>query len=297
MEVAVAKSTKSEIPIYLYVPNLIGYLRLILVILAGFFSYDWRVFIPCYLVSFTLDFFDGFFARKLQQTSQFGALLDMFVDRGSITTLFCVLSSLYPQLSLVFILFAFFDITSHLVRVYYTLYAGKTSHKQVDRKSTPLPLYLYYTNRIFMGFLCIGHEIFFCLLYLLFFVNFLPASYGRCLSIFLNHAEWFRHYRPDSLEGPLLKAVPSMSSAYAFPSSSSISSPSSSDFDSFGRLVSQKYFGYFLPLMQTQPVVAWILTVLFSVALPLALMKGFVHFLQLGSGMKDMMQEEEKKTV
>ncbi|KAA6355669.1 MAG: putative CDP-diacylglycerol-inositol 3-phosphatidyltransferase, partial [Streblomastix strix] len=102
--------------IWLYVPNIIGYIRIALSFIAVVFHKIPIVFISCYFGAFILDWTDGFFARKLNQCSKFGALLDMFIDRGSIATLQCALSALYPQLQILFSIFLFFDITSHWVR-------------------------------------------------------------------------------------------------------------------------------------------------------------------------------------
>ena len=64
--------------VYLYVPNLIGYARVVLagVSLAHAFS-DVRLSLVAYLLSFVCDELDGRFARKFDQCSEFGKLLDM----------------------------------------------------------------------------------------------------------------------------------------------------------------------------------------------------------------------------
>ena len=61
---------RSYLDVLLYVPNLIGYAR---VILTGVFFYyafeqeNYLFAITCYVASFSLDFFDGYFARLLNQ--------------------------------------------------------------------------------------------------------------------------------------------------------------------------------------------------------------------------------------
>ncbi|PNH02087.1 putative CDP-diacylglycerol--inositol 3-phosphatidyltransferase 2 [Tetrabaena socialis] len=68
--------------VYLYVPNLIGYARVV----AAFFAFavaftsPWQC-IAAYFFSFVCDELDGRFARMLNQTSTLGAVLDM--DIGS----------------------------------------------------------------------------------------------------------------------------------------------------------------------------------------------------------------------
>jgi len=66
----------------LYVPNVIGYLRIIFAAYAlncAFTSV--RTCIFAYLLSFTCDELDGRFARKFNQCSEFGRVLDMVTDR------------------------------------------------------------------------------------------------------------------------------------------------------------------------------------------------------------------------
>lgn len=64
--------------VYAYVPNLIGYARVILagVALAHAFT-DVRLSLAAYLLSFVCDELDGRFARKFDQCSELGKLLDM----------------------------------------------------------------------------------------------------------------------------------------------------------------------------------------------------------------------------
>jgi CDP-diacylglycerol--inositol 3-phosphatidyltransferase len=55
------------LPIYLFIPNLVSYFRLFLTFVAGFNFHDFRIFIPCYFISFVLDIVDGALARKFNQ--------------------------------------------------------------------------------------------------------------------------------------------------------------------------------------------------------------------------------------
>ncbi|XP_062887953.1 CDP-diacylglycerol--inositol 3-phosphatidyltransferase isoform X3 [Mobula hypostoma] len=66
--------------VFFYVPNLIGYVRLVL-LLVGWWSFNHPVwFISCYVTSIILDGFDGFAARRLNQVSEFGAWFDVAID-------------------------------------------------------------------------------------------------------------------------------------------------------------------------------------------------------------------------
>ncbi|XP_050715674.1 uncharacterized protein LOC126998242 [Eriocheir sinensis] len=71
--------------VLLYVPNLIGYIRLSLLLLAFCLLHSsspaW--FVSFYTGSIVLDGFDGFAARKLHQCSLFGAWFDVVLDNLS----------------------------------------------------------------------------------------------------------------------------------------------------------------------------------------------------------------------
>jgi CDP-diacylglycerol--inositol 3-phosphatidyltransferase len=72
---------KMGIPVALYVPNLLGYARIMLA-LAGLHAsiqHPWTAF-SLWILSASLDLIDGILARALKQTSKFGVLLDIGAD-------------------------------------------------------------------------------------------------------------------------------------------------------------------------------------------------------------------------
>ena len=87
--------------VLLYIPNIIGYLRVVLTLLSItlmiIFPTHWKIAIICYISSFVGDLFDGMAARKFNQCSTFGGLLDMVTDRCSTAGLLCVLSREYED--------------------------------------------------------------------------------------------------------------------------------------------------------------------------------------------------------
>jgi len=87
--------------VLLYVPNLIGYARVILLIASLFFMLNdpWTT-AGLYMSSALLDAFDGHAARILGQCSKFGAMLDMLTDRVATSMLLMALSVLYPKYSI-----------------------------------------------------------------------------------------------------------------------------------------------------------------------------------------------------
>ncbi|KAM4628393.1 CDP-diacylglycerol--glycerol-3-phosphate 3-phosphatidyltransferase [Polymixia lowei] len=69
--------------VLLYWPNIIGYIRIGLVLTAYAAFKRPTTFIPLYTISIALDGVDGWLARRLGQTSRFGAWLDVVVDNLS----------------------------------------------------------------------------------------------------------------------------------------------------------------------------------------------------------------------
>ena len=76
----------TPLQVFCYIPNLIGYIRIALLLGAWLSSNDSLQFILI-LLSAALDLFDGMAARKFNQESKFGAWLDITIDiftRGSL---------------------------------------------------------------------------------------------------------------------------------------------------------------------------------------------------------------------
>ena len=93
------KTTAGEVLVY--IPNLIGYLRVALtltsIVLMICYPGYWVIAIAFYMASFVGDLFDGMAARKFDQCSSFGGLIDMVTDRCSTAGLLCVLSREYSN--------------------------------------------------------------------------------------------------------------------------------------------------------------------------------------------------------
>ncbi|KAL9415483.1 hypothetical protein AB3S75_043722 [Citrus x aurantiifolia] len=167
-----AKSSKKLTPrlrklsVYLYIPNIIGYARVLLNCYAfGIcFSNKWH-FSVLYFISFVCDAIDGWCARKFNQVSTFGAVLDMVTDRISTASLLAILSQVYRP-GLVFVSLLALDIGSHWLQMYSTFLTGKTSHKDV-KDSTNWLFKAYYGNRIFMGYCCVACEVLYLILFLI----------------------------------------------------------------------------------------------------------------------------------
>ncbi|KAJ6551384.1 CDP-alcohol phosphatidyltransferase-domain-containing protein [Mycena capillaripes] len=198
---ALTLATAQSENVFLFVPNLIGnsiprsspgYARIILAGLSLHFmsSHPLRCTIA-YCASCLLDAFDGYAARRLGQSSKFGAVLDMVTDRCTTACLLCYLFSVYPDYALLFQFLIALDFSSHYMHMYSSLVTGSSSHKHIEidvsrilrwyynnpvsSRQIPLhlmPLELKLTSYItklqsVLFFVCAANELFFVSLYLM----------------------------------------------------------------------------------------------------------------------------------
>jgi len=85
--------------VFLFVPNIIGYVRIILLILSCYFMHhQWTTAVFCYIASVLLDAVDGHAARYFSQTSQFGAILDQLTDRYVPTSIYLAICNVFQML-------------------------------------------------------------------------------------------------------------------------------------------------------------------------------------------------------
>ncbi|KAJ3293816.1 CDP-diacylglycerol-inositol 3-phosphatidyltransferase [Borealophlyctis nickersoniae] len=153
--------------VFLFIPNLIGYARVLLGIIAlAVLPYNAWGAMGLYSVSSLLDALDGHAARYFRQTSRFGAVLDMVTDRSTTSCLLVYLCVQRPALTLVFQLLIALDLSSHYMHMYASLTTGNTSHKKLDEKSNWL-LRQYYTNSNVLFLVCAGDQLCFIALYLM----------------------------------------------------------------------------------------------------------------------------------
>jgi CDP-diacylglycerol--inositol 3-phosphatidyltransferase len=170
------KETLAAWKIYLLIPNLIGYIRILLVVLAFYICFNYPYwFLVCYSSSQLLDALDGYAARYFQQSTRYGAMLDMVTDRGSTAALLIALAKLYPAYTRLFMAVIVLDIIAHFAYVYSTLIYGKASHKLVSKTQNQL-LRIYYSSKPVLFLLCLGNEAYLLLLYLGYFEPTLGLS-------------------------------------------------------------------------------------------------------------------------
>ena len=151
--------------VLLYYPQLIGYARVIFMLLSLYFARShWQKCLICYCIAFGGDVVDGFVARKFDQSSSFGGTLDMVTDRVSTAGFLVMLSSLIPDYSFYFASLGVLDIGSHWFHM--VSVSGGSGHKNEEtlRNRNPI-LKWYYGIYVLFGYCCVGAEFFYILLY------------------------------------------------------------------------------------------------------------------------------------
>ncbi|XP_045468475.1 CDP-diacylglycerol--inositol 3-phosphatidyltransferase [Harmonia axyridis] len=160
---------KIEENIFLFVPNLIGYARIILAFISFYYlSTNYIIALVCYTISALLDAIDGYAARYFNQGTKFGAMLDQLTDRCGTMCLCAVLAHLYPSHMFWYLLSMCIDISCHWMYLHTSILQGKSSHKFIDMSESKI-MSLYYTNRTVLFFMCAGNECFYLARYILFF--------------------------------------------------------------------------------------------------------------------------------
>ncbi|GAA5896552.1 hypothetical protein JCM6882_005726 [Rhodosporidiobolus microsporus] len=158
---------KTDENIFLFVPNLIGYTRVLLGAAALLYMPTHPKFCTvAYCISALLDAVDGQAARALGQTSRFGSILDMVTDRCMTSCLLCFLASAYPQFALLFMGLISLDFSSHYIHMYASIVSGSRSHKTVTKEQSWI-LWSYYNNSLTLFIFCAFNELFFVSLYVL----------------------------------------------------------------------------------------------------------------------------------
>lgn len=157
--------------VFLFIPNLIGYTRIILAVISFYFMpYNYTVACFCYVFSTLLDALDGHAARSFNQSTKFGVMLDQLTDRCGTMGLLVTLSYFYPKYMFWFQLSIAIDISCHWIFLHTSVLQGRVSHKFVDLSSNPI-MRVYYTNKTVLFLMCFGNEAFYAALYLIYFTQ------------------------------------------------------------------------------------------------------------------------------
>lgn len=105
------------------VPNLLSLMRLVLVpLLAAFAALsEAGLFLSILAVSLISDMLDGYFARKLHQTTELGAKLDSLADMLTYGVMILGLYLIWPQLFFDQLIFVFAAALSYVLPVLFSL--------------------------------------------------------------------------------------------------------------------------------------------------------------------------------
>eukprot|EP01038_Epipyxis_sp_PR26KG_P008226 gene8226-11132_t len=162
-----SKDVITSTDVLLYYPNIIGYLRVACMIFSFIYANSsWNISVVFYCMAFAGDVVDGYVARAFNQCSKFGGILDMVTDRVSTCGLLVILSNLYPENQLLFIILIVLDIASHWFHVQ-SVSAHHKSKEALEHRNPILKW--YYSIYPLFGYCCVGTEVFYILLYIIHF--------------------------------------------------------------------------------------------------------------------------------
>jgi len=112
-------------------------------------------------------------ARKLNQSSEYGGLLDMITDRCATTGLLYILSGEYIEhkyasiFRLIYLFLILLDISSHWCQMYSSI-SLNVHHKSTEANSNRFFLVSYYYKvYLFFGYCCVGTEVTYITLYII----------------------------------------------------------------------------------------------------------------------------------
>lgn len=144
------------LPVPLYVPNLLGYARILLAFAGLHFSAtNSRLAVSIWIVSASLDLIDGILARALNQTSSLGILLDIAADNILRTTTWIAAAVADPSHQLIACLVVSLEWTTMISTQLHATQSG--SHWKSTREEDPWFLKAIFANnfRTPLGTWCI----------------------------------------------------------------------------------------------------------------------------------------------
>ena len=137
-----------------YIPNVLSYVRIVLLVLA-ITTMKKRPVLTFFLVilSGLIDDFDGMISRNLNQTSQFGALLDKGIDRFTSSLQLFFLAASYPNYYYLILNIQFFEYFNDYLAVKTEPY--QSDYNTANGFDSLLPL-IWYTSDMFYWLLYFG---------------------------------------------------------------------------------------------------------------------------------------------
>lgn len=170
-----------------YIPNIIGYIRVALVLACLFVPIKQPYILVSLLITAgLLDNLDGFAARYFQQSSRYGAVLDYLTDRITTVIYVKLLTELLPDYAGIFYFLFMVDMASHMARLYIAMWAEGNHHKEITSEFKLLNW--YYPKKsvsAMMGFCTHSYELFFIMLILIYGSTQTDTTYCLFWSIFI----------------------------------------------------------------------------------------------------------------
>lgn len=147
------------------IPNMVCHIRIITSLLAFYYFHTWPMMtIISYSISLNLDNVDGPCARYFGQSSKFGAVYDMIIDRMSTIIFMMHLATLFPNQTQWLAFLSILDFSSHWFQMYAAQISGFDSHKALADHSAVLKMY-YGCDPVKFAF-SFGFEMFLVCLYI-----------------------------------------------------------------------------------------------------------------------------------
>ena len=155
--------------IFLLFPNIVTMTRTIVFLLSVYmvsiqkYALFWFVIgVICNLA----DALDGYLARKRNECTQIGQILDFTFDRIALMALMFLLSLWLPAYWFIFFLVATLDVLAHYLHLKTVCENGERDHKKNQLTQASFCLRWYYKNKTNLFLVCFFHDAFFWLLVL-----------------------------------------------------------------------------------------------------------------------------------
>jgi len=166
---AEGKRPRFTMDVFFYVPQFVGYFRIVCTMVSIYYAivaqdtggtYHKRAIVG-YALSFAGDLVDGMAARKFDQSSHFGGVLDMVTDRCTTAGFIVVLTWLYTEPAVRFMLISILmlDVASHWMSMYSALKIGAHHKSNENQKRQFFLVRWYYTSYPFFACCCVGAEL------------------------------------------------------------------------------------------------------------------------------------------
>ena len=118
-------------------PNILSISRILLLVpIIFFFEIGWFLFSTfVFIIAAITDFLDGYFARKNNQTSDIGALLDLLADKLFVSILLIWITFSFNNISILIssILIVSREISISYLRLYYLSKSGEIKEIKSDK--------------------------------------------------------------------------------------------------------------------------------------------------------------------